>query len=91
MNGAIIAALISGAASILVTIITVISTNSKTRQEIRTQLALQEERQKTITDKVDELSAEVRAHNEYGRQIPVLQEKLANLDHRIGELERRGA
>ena len=91
MDVAIWVAVIGMVASILTTVITVTSTNNKTRQEISTQLALQDERQKTITDKVDELSAEVRAHNEYGRQIPVLQEKLSNLDHRLSELERRGA
>lgn len=91
MNSAVIAAVISAIATILVTIITVISTNSKTRSDITTELKLQEERQKSLTDKVDELSAEVRAHNEYGRQIPVLQEKLSNLDHRLSDLERRGA
>ena len=91
MDTAIWVAVIGMVASILTTVITVTSTNNKTRQEISTQLALQDERQKTITDKVDELSAEVRAHNEYGRQIPVLQEKLSNLDHRLSDLERRGA
>lgn len=91
MDVAIWVAVIGMVASILTTVITVTSTNNKTRQEISTQLALQDERQKTITDKVDELSAEVRAHNEYGRQIPVLQEKLSNLDHRLSDLERRGA
>jgi len=88
MNGAVIAALISGVASIIVTIVTVISTNSQTRAEIRTKLALQEERQKTIGDKVDELSAAVRAHNEYGRQIPVLVEQIKVINHRLDDLER---
>jgi len=88
MNSAVIAALISGAATILVTVITVISTNAKTRGEITTSLSLQEERQENLTKKVDELAAEVKAHNEYGRTIPVLQEKLSNLDHRVSELER---
>ena len=91
METAIWVAVIGMVASILTTVITVTSTNSKTRQEIRTKLDIQEVTQKNLTEKVDELSAEVRAHNEYGRQIPVLQEKLANLDHRMSELERRGA
>lgn len=81
MNSAVIAALISGAATILVTIITVISTNAKTRSEITTKLAVQEQKIVTLTD-------EVKKHNDFASRIPVIEEKLANLDHRISELER---
>lgn len=88
MNGAVIAALISGAASIIVTIVTVLSTNSRTRAEIKTQLALQDERQKALGEKVDDLSSEVKAHNEYGRQIPVIIEQIKVINHRLDDLER---
>lgn len=88
MNGAVVAALISGAASIIVTIVTVLSTNSKTRAEIKTQLALQDERQKALGEKVDDLSSEVKAHNEYGRQIPVIIEQIKVINHRLDDLER---
>ncbi|MCR5174600.1 MAG: hypothetical protein K6C09_08255 [Oscillospiraceae bacterium] len=81
MNSAVIAALISGAATILVTIITVISTNAKTRSEITTKLAVQEQKIVTLTD-------EVKKHNDFASRIPVIEEKLANLDHRLTELER---
>ena len=81
MNSAVIAALISGAATILVTIITVISTNTKTRSEITTKLAVQEQKIVTLTD-------EVKKHNDFASRIPVIEEKLANLDHRLTELER---
>lgn len=88
MNNAVIAALISGAATIIVTIITVISTNAKTRSDIKTQLTLQDERQKTLGEKVDDLAGEVKAHNEYGRQIPVLVEQIKVINHRLDDLER---
>lgn len=88
MNNAVIAALISGAATIIVTIITVISTNAKTRSDIKTQLTLQDERQKTLGEKVDDLAGEVKAHNEYGRQIPVIVEQIKVINHRLDDLER---
>ena len=88
MNNAVLAALISGAATIIVTIITVISTNAKTRSDIKTQLTLQDERQKTLGEKVDDLAGEVKAHNEYGRQIPVLVEQIKVINHRLDDLER---
>lgn len=91
MNGAVIAALISGAASIIVTIVTVISTNSRTRAEIKTQLALQDERQKTLAEKVDDLAADVRAHNKFGERISVFEEKLKSIDQRLEAVERRDA
>lgn len=81
MNSAVIAALISGAATILVTIITVISTNAKTRAEIRTKLEVQEVKVTALTD-------EVRRHNDFASRIPVVEERLTSLDHRLTELER---
>ena len=81
MNSAVIAALISGAATILVTIITVISTNAKTRSEIITKLAVQEQKITTMTD-------EVKRHNDFASRIPVIEERVTSLDHRISELER---
>ena len=82
MNAAVLAALISGAASIFVTIITVLATSSKTRQEIQTTLAVQDER-------IRNLSEEVRRHNDFGSKIPSLETEVANLSRRLEALERR--
>lgn len=81
MNSAVIAALISGAATILVTIITVISTNAKTRAEIRTQLAVQE-------TKLTQLTNEVKRHNDFASRIPVIEEQIRVINHRLEDLER---
>lgn len=81
MNSAVIAALISGAATILVTIITVISTNARTRSEISTKLAVQEQKIVTLTD-------EVKKHNDFASRIPVMEEQIKNIDHRLAEIER---
>lgn len=83
MNSAVIAALISGAATILVTIITVVSTNAKTRSEITTKLAVQETKLQTLTE-------EVRHHNDFASRIPVLEEKVDSLAGRVSTLERSG-
>ena len=81
MNSAVLAALISGAATILVTVITVISTNAKTRSEITTKLAVQETKLATLTE-------EVRSHNNFASRIPVLEEKVDSLAGRVATLER---
>ena len=88
MSDAIIVSIITGALTLLGTIITVVAANSKTRADIRTTIAVQDERQKQTDKKIDELAAEVRSHNEYGRKIPVLEEKIKVMNHRIEDLER---
>ncbi len=88
MTEGIIVSIITGALTLLGTIITVIATNSRTRADIKTTIAVQDERQKQMNKKIDELAAEVRSHNEYGRRIPVLEEKIKVMNHRIEDLER---
>ena len=47
-------------------------------------------RSQAVTDtKLDELTREVREHNNFARRVPVVEEQIRNLDHRIGELEKR--
>ena len=81
MNSAVIAALISGAATILVTIITVVSTNAKTRSEITTKLAVQETKLASLTE-------EVRSHNNFASRIPAIEATITAMADRISALER---
>lgn len=39
--------------------------------------------------KLDELTREVRAHNNFAQRIPVLEEKMKVADHRIADLEEK--
>lgn len=80
MSEAIVVALITGAVSLIGTIITVILTNSKTVQEMRISQA--------VTDtKIEELTREVRKHNGFGERLPVVEEQIKALDGRIDKLE----
>ena len=88
METAIWVAVIGGAVTIIVNVITIVSTNNRTRQDIKTEQKLQEERMKNVIDKVSELSTEVKAHNEFGRQIPVMVEQIKVINHRLDDLER---
>lgn len=73
MNADIIVALISGA----VTVVTVIIANVSGNRAVSAKL----EKQQAITDtKLDELTREVRAHNDFARRVPVLEEKVSNLE-----------
>ena len=85
MNEAVIAALIAAAASILSNIIL----SNKNSREIDHKL----ETHQAVTDtKLDELTREVREHNNFARRMPVLEEKISVANHRIEDLEnKRGA
>ena len=46
------------------------------------------ERMQAVTDtKLEELTREVRDHNNFARRIPVLEEKISVANHRIADLE----
>lgn len=87
MNDTITVALISGGASIMVgvlTLIGVLCSNRRSNRDIQSKLELAQ----GITDtKIEELTREVRLHNHFAERIPVLQEQLKVVNHRISDLE----
>lgn len=77
---AIIVALITGGCSILGVILSNISSNKKIEQKLTTAQA--------VTDyKIDELTREVREHNNFARRMPVVEEQIKVINHRIDDLE----
>ena len=84
MSEAIIVALITGGVSLAGTIVTVLLTNQKTVQEMRISQA--------VTDtKIDELTREVRSHNNFAQRMPVVEEQIKTLDNRVKSLEAQNA
>ena len=78
----IVVALITGGLSLIGVIITSRSSGKKVQQQLETAQA--------VTDtKIDELTREVREHNNFARRMPVLEEKIKVANHRIDDLERR--
>lgn len=52
-------------------------------------LSAKMERHQAVTDtKIEELTREVREHNNFARRMPVLEEKISVANHRIDDLER---
>lgn len=46
-------------------------------------------RSQAVTEtKLDELAREVREHNNFARRMPVVEEQIKVINHRIGDLER---
>ncbi len=47
--------------------------------------------QQAVTDtKLEELTREVRAHNNFAQRVPVLEEQMKVANHRIEDLEKKG-
>lgn len=66
-------AIISAVATILTVIITTNEASRKQTQEFRTELAV-------MNTRIDELTREVREHNNFAKRMPVLEEKVARLE-----------
>lgn len=80
MTEGILVALITGGLSILGVIITNAASNRRTEQKLEIAQA--------ITDtKIDELTREVRKHNGFAEKMPVIQEQIKVINHRIADLE----
>ena len=81
---AIIVALITGGCSVVGVIITTLTTSRRTEQRMATAQA--------VTDtKIEELTREVRAHNNFDQRVPVLEEQIKVANHRITDLENKTA
>lgn len=79
----IVGAIITGGLALAGVIITNMSSNKKIENQLNTQQA--------VTDtKIEELTREVRAHNNFAQRVPVLEEQMKVANHRIEDLERRG-
>lgn len=76
----IIAAIITGVLSLIGVVISNLAANAKMSKDL--------EKAQAVTDtKIEELTREVREHNNFARRVPVLEEKAKVADHRISDLE----
>ena len=85
---AIQVALITGIFSLVGSVVVALISASVTKSTVTHKL----ETAQAVTDtKLDELTREVRKHNNFAERIPVLEEKISVANHRIDDLERKGA
>lgn len=83
MNEAVLVALISGGLSLVGVMVSNFSAARKTANNIQTSQA--------VTDtKIEELTREVREHNGFARRMPVVEEQIKVINHRLADLEREG-
>ena len=83
MSEAIIVALITGGLSLVGVVITCLATAKKNETAMKVSQA--------VTDtKIDELTREVREHNGFARRMPVVEQQIKELGHRVTALEKTG-
>lgn len=84
MSEAILVALITGGLSLIGVVVTcvVTSKNSEKKQEIA--LAV-------MRTEITELTREVRLHNGFAQRMPVVEEQIKVINHRLSDLERSEA
>ena len=79
--GAIIAAVITGVLSLIGVVLSNMNSNKKIENALTTSQA--------VTDcKIEELTREVREHNNFARRMPVVEEQIKVINHRLDDLER---
>ena len=81
MTEAIAVALITGGLSLAGVIVTSVLTAKKNEKAAAVAQAV-------MDTKIDELTREVREHNNFAREIPVLKEQIRVINHRISDLEK---
>lgn len=77
----IVSAVITGVLALAGVIITNISSGRKIEHKLETAQA--------VTDcKIEELTREVREHNNFAHRMPVVEEQIRVINHRIADLEK---
>ena len=77
----IFSALITGVMSLIGVVVTCQQSNKKIEHKLETTQAV-------MDCKIEELTREVREHNNFAQRMPVVEEKIAVINHRIADLER---
>lgn len=83
MSDAITIALISSVIPLIGTVITVLFSYNKTDENLKINQAV-------TNTKIEELTREVRAHNNFAQRMPVVEEQIKNINRRLDGLEDDG-
>lgn len=80
MSEAVLTALITGGLSVVGVVITNLAANRQMQYEIKQNQAVTE-------TKIEELTREVREHNNFAHRVPILETKAKVADHRLDDIE----
>ena len=80
MADTIIVAIITGGLSLAGVVISSIASTRRMDSNLKTSQAVTE-------TKIDELTREVREHNNFARRMPVVEEQIKVINHRVADLD----
>ena len=78
----IVVAMISGGVTLIGAVVSNLAGQRRTENNMRINQAV-------IDTKIDELTREVREHNNFARRMPVVEEQIKVINHRVEDLERQ--
>lgn len=81
MTEAVIVAIITGVCAIVAQVVI-------SKQRAKDLFAALDKHQAVTDTKIEDLTREVREHNEFARRIPVIEERIKVANNRIADLER---
>lgn len=81
MSEAIVVALISGACAVLAQMVIA----NRSRRDMDAKL---DKQQAVMSAHMEDLTREVREHNNFARRMPVVEEQIKVINHRIADLEK---
>ena len=84
MTEAIMVAIITGGLTLIGTVITVIVSSRKQSKDMEAALQM---KLAVMNNTVEHLTNEVREHNGFARRMPVVEEQIKVINHRIDDLE----
>lgn len=82
MSNEIIVAIITGVFTFGGVVVTNIVSNRKVQYQLH-------EQQKITDVKLEQLTEEVKKHNNFATRVPVIEEQIKVINHRIDDLERK--
>ena len=84
MSDAVLSALITGGLALIGVVVTSVVTSRKNQREIEHKLEVHQ----AVTDtKLDELTREVRLHNNFAQKIPAMQAEIGTLVKNVDKLQ----
>lgn len=85
MSEGVIIAVISAIGSLIVGIVSAVISAKATGNDVQKRMEIAQ----AVTDtKLEELTREVRKHNNFAERVPVLEEQIKVANHRIEDLEK---
>ena len=84
MNATVLASLITGLLSLAGVMLSNLLSDRRRENALRTAQAVTDEQMRQLT-------REVREHNNFARRMPVVEEQIKVINHRLEDLEKEGA